>query len=59
MGSSIQDKINAGARVIDVRTREEYLNGHYRSAVNIPVGELAARLGEVGAKTDALVLYCA
>jgi phage shock protein E len=59
MATSIQDKIKAGARVVDVRTPAEFVDGHYRSAVNIPVAELAGRLGELGAKTDALIVYCA
>ncbi|MEI8259406.1 MAG: rhodanese-like domain-containing protein [Deltaproteobacteria bacterium] len=59
MAISIQDKIRAGARVVDVRTREEFVDGHYQSAVNIPVSELATRLTELGAKTDPVVLYCA
>ncbi len=59
MAISIADKIKAGARVVDVRTREEFVDGHHPLAVNIPVGELATRLGELGDKTSPLVLYCA
>jgi len=33
--------------IIDVRGPEEYQAGHVSGAVNIPVGELAGRLGEV------------
>lgn len=59
MAISIQDKIKAGARVVDVRTPEEFIDGHHELAINIPVGQLATRLEELGAKTDPLVLYCA
>lgn len=59
MALSIQDKIKSGARIIDVRTPEEFVDGHYQSAVNIPIGELASRLDELGAKAGSLVLYCA
>ena len=33
--------------IIDVRSPEEYEAGHVSGAVNMPVGELAGRLGEV------------
>jgi rhodanese-related sulfurtransferase len=33
--------------IIDVRTPEEYEAGHVSGAVNMPVGELAGRFGEV------------
>ncbi len=56
---TISEKIKAGAKVIDVRTRDEFDDGHYEGAVNIPVGELARRFGEVGPKNAAYVLYCA
>ncbi len=59
MGTSILEKIKAGARVVDVRTREEFADGHYDGAVNVPVDVLTRRLGELGAKTDSYVLYCA
>lgn len=59
MATSIQEMLKAGARVVDVRTAEEYVDGHYHSAVNIPVAELAGRLAELGAKTDSFIVYCA
>lgn len=54
----------AGAAVIDVRTPDEFAEGHLERAINIPVEELAQRHAEVdrhlaGDKTARLVLYCA
>jgi rhodanese-related sulfurtransferase len=46
-----------GLLVLDVRPVEEYLAGHIPGAVNIPVGELADRLGELPEDTD-VVVYC-
>ncbi len=44
---------------IDVRTAEEYADGHVRQAVNIPYEEITARIGEVTDDKDALIyLYC-
>jgi len=55
----IKEKIKAGARVVDVRTEDEFMDGAYPGAVNIPVGALQARMKELEPKTTPLVLYCA
>lgn len=46
------------ARLIDVRTPEEYAGGHVPGAVNIPLDQLSSRMGEVGPKDAPVVLYC-
>jgi len=51
--------VGEGARLIDVRTPQEYAAGHIEGAVNIPVHELRARLDKVGPKDRPVVLYCA
>jgi len=56
---SIKDKIKAGAAIIDVRTPDEFADGHYEGARNIPVNVLGNRLDEVGPKDRPVVLYCA
>ncbi|BBQ83651.1 thiosulfate sulfurtransferase PspE [Klebsiella sp. WP7-S18-CRE-02] len=44
---------------IDVRTPEQYQETHVQGAVNIPLKQLAARIGEVTQdKNDTLYLYC-
>jgi phage shock protein E len=50
--------LSADALVVDVRTPLEYGMGHYDGAVNIPVGEIEERLGELGDKRDEIVVYC-
>lgn len=50
--------INAGAKVIDVRSPEEFRAGHFGGAENIPLQELGARIGKFG-KDDAIILCCA
>lgn len=35
------------AAVLDVREPDEYREGHIPGAINIPMGQLAARLGEL------------
>ena len=59
MADPILDMIKGGAKIIDVRSPEEYEDEHFPNAVNIPVNMINARLGELGEKTTPLVLYCA
>jgi phage shock protein E len=47
-----------GALLVDVRSPEEFASGHLPGAVNLPVQELDARLGELGPNDRPLVLYC-
>jgi phage shock protein E len=57
-GSTIRDKIRAGAKVVDVRTPAEYADGFYPGAINIPLAVLPVRMGELGPKETPIVLYC-
>lgn len=43
--------------VLDVRTPQEYAEGHVPGAVNVPHDQLASRLAEVPKDKD-MVLYC-
>ena len=44
---------------IDVRTPEEFKEGHLKDAVNIPVDQIGARIGSVSPDKSASVnLYC-
>lgn len=47
-----------GAKLIDVRTPEEFAAGHVQGAVNIPVDQLDRRLEEVGPSSTPVVVYC-
>ena len=56
--------IASGAVVVDVRTPEEYGEGHLARATNIPVQVFAQRLADVdklvaGDKSKPVVVYCA
>jgi len=59
MADPILDLIKAGAKVIDVRSPEEFEDEHFPNAINIPVNIIQTRTAELGEKTDPLVLYCA
>jgi phage shock protein E len=45
--------------ILDVRSEEEYAEGHIPGALNIPHDELPDRLSEIEvAKTDEIVVHC-
>ncbi|MDO4267594.1 MAG: rhodanese-like domain-containing protein [Eubacteriales bacterium] len=46
-----------GMTLVDMRDEQSYRNGHIRGAVNIPEGELMARLDELP-RHQLIVLYC-
>jgi len=53
-----REAVAAGARLVDVRSPQEYAAGHLPDAINIPLGDLRARMKELGAKDRTLVVYC-
>ena len=57
--SALLNKIKSGAKIIDVRTSEEFGEEHYPNAVNIPVEGIQSRIDEVGEKNSPVILYCA
>ena len=50
--------VQAGARLIDVRTPSEFAAGHIPGAINIPLQQLDSRLTELQPKETPVVLYC-
>lgn len=50
--------VENGATLLDVRTPEEYAQGHVEGAVNIPVQVLPQRLAELGETSKPIVVYC-
>ena len=57
-GAEARALVAGGARLVDVRTPEEYAAGHVEGALNIPHDQVAARVGEIGAPDQPVVLYC-
>lgn len=51
--------VEGGARLVDVRSPEEYGSGHLDGAVNIPIDQLDGRLAELEPKASPVVVYCA
>jgi phage shock protein E len=56
--SIVAERIKAGAKIVDVRSPEEFQGGAYPGAVNIPLQVLQARLKDIP-KDRPVVLYCA
>jgi phage shock protein E len=56
--SIVKQKLDSGATIVDVRTPEEFRDGAYPGAKNIPLSELGTRMGEIP-KDKPVVLYCA
>ncbi len=53
------EKVNSGALLIDVRTSQEFSEGHIVGAININSEEAALRLEEFGKEKEReVVLYC-
>lgn len=51
--------IDSGALIVDVRSKEEFNEGHLSEALLIPHTEVESRLAEFGSdKSRTIVLYC-
>jgi phage shock protein E len=47
------------ALIVDVRTSEEFADGHYPGAINIPHETILEGLNQLGVTTDtSVILYC-
>ena len=53
----IEQYMDDSSILVDVRSEEEYLNGHIEGAINIPVDQLRERLGELD-KNKTIIEYC-
>ena len=57
-GATAKSLAAAGAKVVDVRTAEEFASGHVPGAINIPYDQIARRASEIGPPSTPVVLYC-
>jgi phage shock protein E len=57
-GQEAHRLVAAGVKVVDVRTPEEFAQGHVPGAVNIPYDEIPERAKEIGAPSKPVLLYC-
>ena len=57
--NELNTKIAQGAILLDVRSNQEYKEGHLQGAINIPDYELRSRVQrEISKKNQLIVIYC-
>ena len=55
----LKNKASQGAILVDVRSNQEYREGHLQGAINIPDFEIANRIQkEIPKKNQLIVVYC-
>ena len=55
----LKNKVLQGAILIDVRSNQEYREGHLQGAINIPEFEITNRIQqEIPKKNQSIILYC-
>ena len=55
----LQEKIQKGAILIDVRSNQEYREGHLKGAINIPDFEIQNEIQrKIPRKEQLIILYC-
>jgi phage shock protein E len=55
---NLQELINNGAKIIDVRTKAEFQQGHVRNSINIPLDKLSDSLKKLD-KSKPVITCCA
>jgi phage shock protein E len=56
--ADLQELINNGAKIIDVRTKAEFQQGHVRNSINIPLDNLSGNLKKLD-KSKPIITCCA
>ena len=55
----LKNKVSQGAILIDVRSNQEYREGHIQGAINVPDYEITNKIErEIPKKNQQIVLYC-
>ncbi len=55
---TIQELLQNGAKIVDVRTPDEFMGGHVAGSINIPLNEVPQRVAEFEAIEAPIVLCC-
>ncbi len=51
-------EINNTRTIVDVRTREEFQEGHFPNAINIPLDQVTQRINEFKDMQKPIITYC-
>jgi len=55
----VLEKVKQGAKLIDVRTKQEFTEGHLNNAILIPYYEVAKRIDKIiSNKNETIIVYC-
>lgn len=57
--TNLKELIGSGALILDVRTKEEYANGHVKGSVNVPLNNLQSYLKNIKSRDQAIITCCA
>jgi rhodanese-related sulfurtransferase len=58
-GTDFKALIAGGAKIIDVRTPQEYRGGHVRGSVNIPLDRIRSEIPKIKKQGVPVILCCA
>lgn len=58
IGPDLKSFASNGALIIDVRTREEFRNGHHPNSINIPLSDLSGKISDLKAKQKTIIACC-
>ena len=50
--------VKQGAIILDVRTKSEYVSGHIKGSINIPVDQLSKNIGKLNDKKRPIITCC-
>ena len=56
--NEIQEFVQKGAVILDVRTKEEYNDGHIKGSKNIALQSLASKIGEIKKWNKPVIACC-
>jgi phage shock protein E len=56
---NFKELIDAGALVLDVRSKEEFAGGHARGSVNVPLNQLPSYIRKLKNKQQPIITCCA
>ncbi len=56
--SGLEEVLKRGAVLIDVRTRQEFKDGHIHGALNIPLAQIPKQIKKIKLKKKPIIVYC-
>ena len=54
----VREAMEEGAVIVDVRTPQEYKEGHIKNSLNIPLQQIGSRISTLKKKNKTVILCC-